>query len=185
MKKDFGPKAFLEPMPVLIIGTYDKEGKPNAMNAAYGGMVASQPPVLNVYISEAHKTHENLRDGSAFTIHLGTKDTVVASDYVGLTSANNGDKMAKTGWTIRKSDFVDAPVFEEFPLVIECKVAGIEGTRVLGEIVNVAVEEACLDENGDPDLGKMGILAFDGTKSVYRLVGDVVAGAFAAGKELL
>ena len=121
MRKDFGSEGWVAPMPVLVIGTYDEQGKPNAMTAARGSKTRMDPLCLSVFISQNQTTTANLRAGSDFTIALATKDTVAAADYVGTCSGHDVDKMEKTGWTVIKSEHVNAPIFDEFPLVIECK----------------------------------------------------------------
>ena len=184
MRKQIGAKTYLAPMPVLILGTYNEDGTPNAMNAAYGGMVASAPASLNIFVSEAHKTSVNLKAGSDLTVHLGCKAQAEACDYVGLVSANNGDKMAKTGWTITKSENVNAPIFEELPIALECKVVSIEGTRVLANIIDVSVDEAYVDDEGNVDLGKMELLCFDPAGNSYRVMGEEVGKAFSIGNAL-
>ena len=184
MRKYIGPKTYLAPMPVLILGTYNEDGTPNAMNAAYGGMVSSAPPRMNIYVSEAHKTHENLRNGSDLTVHLGTAATVAASDYVGLVSANNGNKMDKSGLTVSKAVNVEAPLFEEYPIVFECRIAEIDGTRVLADIIDVGVDERYVEADGSVDMGAMQILCFDPAANSYRVMGDEVGKAFSIGNIL-
>ena len=183
MRKNFGAKDFMPPMPVLIIGTYDEEGKPNAMNAAWGGMCRSNPLSLNVFLTEDHKTTKNIKAVGDFTIHIAAKSTMAESDYVGIVSGNAGDKMEATGWKISKAENVNAPVFEDFPIVIECKAVEIdERSRVVGEIVNTSVDEAFLDEAGMPDVDKMEIISYEPIHHTYRLLGEVLGDAFSIGR---
>ncbi len=184
MRKYIGAKTYVAPMPVLILGTYNEDGSPNAMNAAYGGMVSSTPARMNIFVSEAHKTHENLRKGSDLTVALGTASTVAVSDFVGLVSGNNGDKIEKSGLTVAKAANVDAPLFEEYPIVFECKVAEIDGTRVLADIIDVGVDDRFVREDGSVDLGAMEILCFDPADSSYRVMGEEVGKAFSIGNTL-
>ena len=186
MRKDFGPRDWVEPMPVLVLGTYDPDGKPNAMTAAWGGMRRYEPPCLDVHITETQKTAKNLRAGSDLVVHLTTTATMEAADYVGIATGNEVDKVAKTGWTVKKSEFVNAPVFQEFPLALECKVLDVdERTTVLAQIINVSVDEEYLNGAGQPDIAKMDLIVFDSTNQTYRKLGDVAGDAYTVGQALL
>ena len=117
MRKDFGKKPWLYPLPVLIVGTYDPDGTPNAMNAAWGGLYDSDQVVL--CLSAGHKTTHNIEEREAFTVSFATADQMAACDYVGMVSGNDTpDKLAKTGWHVTKSSKVDAPLFDELPLTL-------------------------------------------------------------------
>ena len=118
--KNFKPKAWMLPQPVLILGTYNADGTPNAMNAAWAG----QWDMTEIMISMgAHATTENLNRKGEFTVAFATVDTMVESDYVGIVSAkNNPNKMASTGWNHIKATNVDAPVFTDFPMSMECRI---------------------------------------------------------------
>ena len=111
--KSFGQKAWMLPQPVLIIGTYDHEGNPNAMNAAWGGHWDAKEIMISM---GAHATTENLNRNGEFTVAFATRDTMVASDFVGIVSAKNyPQKMQKTGWKAIKAEHVNAPVFTKLP----------------------------------------------------------------------
>ncbi len=184
MKKNFGVKNWMFPMPVLMIGTYDENGTPNMMNAAWGGITLEDQ--ITICIDNAHKTWANIAARKAFTVAFGTADTVKACDYLGIVSGKQAaDKVAKSGLTAVKSDLVDAPVMEELPLVLECKLVSMneENCNVVGQIVNCAIEESVLTD-GKPDVAKMKPICFDTSQHVYRLMGDVVAKAFSCGKTL-
>ena len=184
MKKNFGVKNWIFPMPVLMIGTYDAEGTPDMMNAAWGGI--SFDDQITVCIDTAHKTWANIAARKAFTVAFGTAGTAVPCDYLGIVSGNDTPgKVAKSGFTAVKSAFVDAPVMEELPLVLECVLVSMnrENCNVVGKIVNCAVEESVLT-GGKPDAEKMKPLCFDPCRHVYRLMGDAVARAFSCGKAL-
>ena len=184
MKKNFGVKNWIFPMPVLMIGTYDAEGTPDMMNAAWGGI--SFDDQITVCIDTVHKTWANIAARKAFTVAFGTAGTAVPCDYLGIVSGNDTpDKVAKSGFTAVKSAFVDAPVMEELPLVLECVLVSMnrENCNVVGKIVNCAVEESVLT-GGKPDAEKMKPLCFDPCRHVYRLMGDAVARAFSCGKAL-
>ena len=184
MKKNFGVKNWMFPMPVLMIGTYNGDGTPNMMNAAWGGITLEDQ--ITICIDTSHKTWANIAARKAFTVAFGTADAVVACDYLGIVSGSDvADKVAKSGFTTVKSEFVEAPVMAELPLVLECELVSMneENCNVVGRIVNCAVEESALTD-GKPDAVKMKPLCFDACQHVYRLMGETVAKAFSCGKEL-
>jgi flavin reductase (DIM6/NTAB) family NADH-FMN oxidoreductase RutF len=184
MKKDLGVKNWMFPMPVLMIGTYDEDGTPNMMNAAWGGVTLEDQ--ITICIDTGHKTWTNIAARKAFTVAFGTAATVKSCDYLGIVSGNKTlDKVAKSGFTAVKSAFVNAPVVNELPLVLECELVSMneENCNVVGRIVNCAVEESALTD-GKPDAAKMKPVCFDPCRHVYRLMGDVVANAFSCGKEM-
>lgn len=181
MRKDLGNKMNFLPLPVLMIGTYDENGNANVMNAAWGGIY----DYGKIYISlSKHKTTENLKIKNAFTVSFATKDTEVISDYFGVVSGNDEDKIAKSGVHVVKSNFVDAPIIEEYPLTLECTVESFENGDLIGKIVNCSIDERYLDENGNIDVDKMEIITFDMTSNTYRVLGGVVGNAFKDGRNL-
>ncbi len=184
MRKSLGAKAILYPMPVLIIGTYDESGKPNAMNAAWGGI--SEETEISICIDDGHKTAKNVVARGAFTVSIADAENVVACDYVGIVSGNNEpDKTEKAGWHTTKSEFVDAPLFDELPVALECKLISYdeETCRLVGEIVNVCADERILDD-GKIDLNKFSPITYDPVHHTYRKLGEVVGQAFSDGKKL-
>ena len=186
MRKNFGVKAWLYPMPVLILGTYDENGKPNAMNAAWGGI--SEENEISVCISEDHKTTYNLEKTAAFTVSVATAETAVAADFVGIVSGTEDEnKMEKCGWTAEKSAFVNAPLFAELPFALECRVKSYDKNtcRLVGEIVNVSADESILDEKGRVDVKKLDPICYDPVAHTYLRMGDAVAKAFSDGKKLI
>lgn len=184
MRKDFGAKAMLYPMPVLIIGTYDENGVPDAMNAAWGGI--SDSTQISICVSAGHKTTKNILARGAFTVSPADAANVVAADFVGIVSANNDpDKMKKSGWTAVKSEKVDAPVFEQLPMTLECKLVSYdeESCRLVGEIVNVSADENILT-GGKIDLSKFRPITFDPANNDYVALGEKVGKAFSDGAKL-
>ena len=183
MRKNFGSKPWVYPQPVLIIGTYDSEGKPDAMNAAWGGQYDTNQVMLSL---GEHKTTENIRLKGAFTVSFATAAQVVASDYVGIVSANEDpDKMKKSGFTTTKSEFVDAPIINELPMTLECKLLKFnEDGIVVGEIVNVSADESILDEEGNIDAAKLDAIIFDPVNATYLRLGEKVGNAFSDGAKL-
>ena len=185
--KSFGSKPWMLPQPVLIIGTYNEDGTPNAMNAAWGGQWDRGEIMISM---GAHATTENLARCADFTVAFATKETMVASDFVGIVSAKNDpDKMKKAGWTAVKSDNVDAPVFADFPMTLECRIKhkideSEEGYYIVAEVVNILVDENYLTEEGQPDVAKMQLVTYEPVSHSYVALGEKVGDAFDAGKKL-
>ena len=185
--KSFGQKAWMLPQPVLIIGTYNSDGTPNAMNAAWGGQWDSKEIMISM---GSHATTENLARCDEFTVAFATKDTMVASDFVGIVSGKNDpEKMQKTGWTAIKSEHVNAPVFTEFPMTLECRILRKidetkDGYNLIAEIVNILVDEAYLAEDGKPEVEKMQLISYEPVHHGYLVMGERVGNAFADGKRL-
>lgn len=187
MNKDFAPHAWMLPQPVMIIGTYNADGTPNAMNAAWGG----QWDMKEIMISMgAHATTDNLNRCGDFTIAFATEETAVASDYVGLVSARkHPDKMVATGWKSTKADNVDAPIFDCFPMTLECRIKeklyeSETGFYIIAEIVNIICDERYLASDGKPDVEKMRLITFDPIHNGYIALGSRVANAFSDGRKL-
>ncbi|WP_167956778.1 flavin reductase family protein [Anaerosporobacter faecicola] len=185
MRKNFGVKPWTYPQPVFIIATYDENGKPDAMNAAWGGI--SDNNQITMDLSASHKTVKNLLKTGAFTVSMADAAHVVACDYVGLVSGNNTpDKFEKAGFSASKSEFVNAPIIEELPMAVECKVINYDATtgRLDGEIVNVSIDESVLTEDGKTDLSKFEPIVFDPINATYVKLGEKVGNAFKDGNIL-
>lgn len=184
MRQNFGAKPFLYPMPVLILAAYGADGTPNAMNAAWG-CIADMNRVA-IYVAGEHKTMENILVRKAFTVSMATAENVVAADYVGVVSGNDvPDKLAKTGWHLDPSAFVDAPIIRELPMALECKLVSFnsESELLIGEIVNVCAEESILTD-GKIDPEKLRPITYDPVNHAYRVLGQKVGRAFSDGKAL-
>lgn len=185
--KSFGAKPWMLPQPVLIIGTYDNNGNANAMNAAWGGQWDANEIMISM---GAHATTENLNRCGDFTVAFATRNTLVASDFVGIVSAKkDSQKMQKTGWTITKAEHVDAPVFTDFPMTLECRIKqkideSSEGYYIVAEIINILVDENYLNEAGKPDVEKMQLIVYEPTSHGYIELGKRVGNAFSDGKVL-
>lgn len=185
--KDFTPKAWLLPQPVLIIGTYDADGTPNAMNAAWAGQWDSTEIMISM---GAHATTENLSRNGEFTVAFATVDTLVGADYVGIVSGkNHHDKIKNTGWTSHKADNVGAPVFDCFPMTMECRIKqkideSPTGCYIIAEIVNILCHDGYLAEDGKPDIEKMRLITFDPVHNGYIALGKKVGNAFSDGNAL-
>lgn len=185
MRKNFGAKPFLYPQPVLIVATYDKDGTPDAMNAAWGGI--SDTTQISMCLSAGHKTVKNILDRGAFTVSMADADHVVECDYVGIESANKvNDKMEKAGFHTTKSEFVDAPIIEELYMALECKLVSYdsESGRLVGEIINVCADEKVLSQDGKIDPSKLNPITFDPVNNAYLKLGDKVGNAFKDGLSL-
>ena len=185
MRKNFGAKPWTYPQPVLILAAYDADGRPNAMNAAWGGI--SDDRELSMCISAGHKTTANILARKAFTVSMATAEQMVACDYVGIESGNTvADKLEKAGWHTTKSEFVDAPLIDELPMAVECRLVSYDpqSCRLVGEIVNVSADESVLGEDGRIDPDKLRPITFDPIHNVYRLLGEKVGNAFRDGAEL-
>ncbi|MGM9642446.1 MAG: flavin reductase family protein [Eubacteriales bacterium] len=184
MRKNFGAQTWLYPMPVLIIATYDENCNPDAMNAAWCGIV--DRGYIGLCLSASHKTTENILNRKAFTVSVGDAVHVVAEDYVGLVSANNEPaKFAKAGFTQTKSQFVDAPVINELPMALECEyVKTTADGLIIGKIINVSADESVLGENGKIDPSKFRPVSFDPVNNKYIAFGEQVGNAFSDGTKL-
>ena len=185
MRKNFGPKTMCYPMPVYIIATYNADGTPNAMNAAWGGV--TEEAELTICVEAGHKTAKNIQKRKAFTVSMGTAATVAACDYVGIVSGNKvPDKFAKAGFHATGSQFVDAPLIDELPMALECEMISYDPDtcRLVGRVINVCVDEAYLDENGKVDVAKLQPITFDPIHHHYLVLGEKVGKAFHDGLTL-
>lgn len=186
MRKNFGAKPFVYPMPVFIIAAYDENGLPNAMNAAWGGI--SEIHEISMCLSTEHKTVKNILQRKAFTVSVGEASQVTACDYVGLVSGNNvEDKFEKAGFHATKSEFVDAPVINELSITLECALIDYDPKSCIlrGNIKNVSVDERVLDANGKVDVSKVQPLVFDSFNNDYLVIkGEKAGKAFSEGNKL-
>lgn len=185
--KNFEPKAWMLPQPVLILGTYDADGTPNAMNAAWGGQCEMNEIIISL---GNHATTENLKRCPELTVSFATVDTMVAADFVGTVSGRKEhNKIEKTGWKYAKAEHVNAPVFNCFPMTMECRIKeklfeSESGFYLIAEIVNIVCDEAYLAEDGKPDVEKMKLITFDPIHNGYVALGSRVGNAFHDGLSL-
>jgi len=185
MRKNFGAKPMCYPMPVFIIGTYGADGTPNAMNAAWGGI--SEETEISICISAEHKTTENILARKAFTVSMATEAYVAACDYVGIVSGNKEpDKFTRAGFHAAESAFVVAPLIDELPMALECRLISYdpESCRLVGEIVNVSADESVLNEDGKVDPAKLRPIVYDPMNRHYLALGEKVGNAFRDGLAL-
>ncbi|MBR2591956.1 MAG: flavin reductase family protein [Oscillospiraceae bacterium] len=188
MKKDLGVVQAVFPMPVLMVAAYDENGKVNVMNAAWGMISAMDK--ITLFIGKGKKTTKNIRVSRAFTVSIADLEHMKEADFFGIASGNKiDDKFERTGFTAVKSDHVNAPVIEEFPVVMECELEQEIDTEtfhaVVGKIVNVKAEEKVLAENGKVDASKLQALVFDQYQNDYYTIGERVGKAWGEGKSLL
>ncbi len=188
MKRSLGAKTLVYPTPTWIVGSYDAQGKPNGMTAAWGGICCSDPPCVAVSLRRATYTFGSLMQRRAFTISVPSQSQVKLADYFGLVSGRDTDKFAATGLTAVRSELVDAPYIAECPMVLECEIVHVFElglhTQFVGKIVDVKAEEAVLDASGSPDILKVLPIIFSPGDRVYYGVASTLGHAFAVGKEL-
>jgi len=188
MKKSLGAKTLLFPTPVLMVGTYDHAGKPNLMNAAWGGICCSQPPCVSVSLRKATYSHACIIERKAFTVGIACEGRMFEADYVGIASGRDADKFAVTGLTPVKSEVVDAPYAAEFPVVLECRLLHVVEiglhTQFIGEIIDVKADEDVFAEDGHLDILKIKPLIYDTSRKGYHGVGPLLGKAFTVGKSL-
>lgn len=180
MRKDLGKNMLFLPLPVVVIGTYDKSGKANAMTAAWSTIY----DFGQVFVSlSPHKTTKNIKATGAFTLHFATKDTIKIADYFGLVSGDKEDKIAKAKVHVSKSKYVNAPIIEEFPVAVECKLISFKDGNLVGQIVNVNVDSKFV-KNNKVDTSKMKLVIYDMTNHTYRSIGSKIDQAFNCGKKI-
>lgn len=188
MKKSLGVKPLAFPTPVWIVGTYDREGKPNIMTVAWGGICCSKPVCINISLRKETYTYDSVIERKAFTVSIPSEKHVKEADYLGIATGRKTDKFAATGLTPVKSDLVDAPYVKEFPLVLECRMIhkieiGLH-TQFIGEIMDVKAEESVLGEKGLPDIDKVMPILFAPEIRTYHGIGKTLGRAFSIGKEI-
>lgn len=188
MKKSIGAKTIIYPTPVLIVGSYDKSGKANAMAAAWGGISCSDPVCVSISLREATYTHGNIKEQKAFTLNIPSREQVREADYFGIASGRNEDKFSKTGFTPIESEIVNAPYIDEFPLILECKLVntlelGLH-TQFTGEVLDIKVDPDLTDKNGNPDINKIKPILYDPTGIAYYGIGEFLGKAFTIGRDI-
>ncbi len=188
MKKSIGASALIFPTPVWVVGTYDEAGKPNVMTAAWGGICCSKPACVSVSLQKIRYTYNNIIERKAFTVSVPSETYVKEADYYGLVSGKKEDKFATTGLTPVKSDLVDAPYVEEFPLSLECNLIhtieiGLH-TQFIGEIMDVKAEASVLGKEEYPDIEKVKPIIFAPTARTYHGIGKYLGKAFSIGSKM-
>lgn len=186
MKKSLGARTLIYPVPVWVVGTYDKEKKPNVATVAWGGICCSDPPCVAISLRKATYSYGNIMERKAFTVNVPSEKYIREADYFGTVSGRNVDKFTEAGLTSVKSDLVDAPYVKEFPIVLECKlIRTIEiglHTQFIGEIMDVKEDELVLGENGLTDIEKLKPVIFAPDIASYYGIGKYLGKAFSIGK---
>ena len=189
MKKSLGPKPIVYPTPVFVIGTYDKVGVPNVMTAVWAGICCSQPPCVSVSLRKETYTYGNIVDRESFSVNIPSEQYAKEADYFGLISGRKENKFSTTGLTPVRSELVDAPYIEEFPLVLECKLLNTlevgSHSIFVGEIIDVKVDEAASGEKYKADIRKIRPMMYSPESKTYFGVGNFIGQAFSMGKEYL
>ena len=189
MKKNMEPAPVAFPTPVYIVGTYGENDEPTAMNAAWGGICSSEPPCIMVAIRKSRYTYSNIMKHKEFTINIPDAAHVKEADYLGLVSGTEANKFEAAGLTAIRGAKVNAPVINEFPMALECRLYDtmetVSHVVMIGEIVNVAAEESCINEKGIIDAAKVDPMMFDPTGRAYNKVGEIAGKAFSAGIEFM
>ena len=186
MKKQIKTTEAIFPMPVLLISTFNEDGSVDVMNAAWGTMLERDMVALN--LTETHKTVQNIKARKGFVMHIADAKHVIEADYFGVVSGNKEpEKFAKSGMTFVKSELVDAPIINEFPIAIECEFIEYQsddtGLGVIGKVIRTSVEEAVM-KDGKVDIDALEAIAFDPYTHGYYKVGGRVGDAFNDGLKL-
>jgi flavin reductase (DIM6/NTAB) family NADH-FMN oxidoreductase RutF len=187
MKKSIGAKTIAFPTPTWVVGTYDMNGKPNVMTAAWGGICCSNPPCISVSLRKATYSYAGIVENKAFTVSIPSEDYVKEADYFGIASGRDENKFESTSLTPVRSELVPAPYVGEFPVILECKLLhtleiGLH-TLFVGEIIDIKAEESVLDENGNPDIEKVRPVIYGTGNRSYYSIGCNLGKAFSIGKE--
>lgn len=186
MRKKLNITEGIFPMPVLMVATYNEDGSVNVMNAAWGTMQARDMVALN--LTETHKTVKNIKNRRAFTVSIADVAHVIEADYFGVESGNKvSGKFENSGLTSTKSEIVDAPIINEFPICLECEFIeyqnGEYGCGVIGKVVNVTADEKVMVDN-KVDISLVNAIAFDPYTHGYYKVTERVGEAFKDGLQL-
>jgi len=187
MKKSLGPRALIQPNPVLIVGSYDQNERPNIMTVAWGGICCGKPPCAAVSLRQATYTCGSIQFNKAFTINIPSTSFVKEADYVGIYSGKNEDKFDVLGLTPIKSEVVNAPYIKEFPVALECAVLKVVElglhTQFIGEIKDIKADEQILDQNGLPDIAKLQPFIYNSANRDYYALGDWLGKAYKIGRK--
>jgi flavin reductase (DIM6/NTAB) family NADH-FMN oxidoreductase RutF len=185
MKKSLGAKTLVYPTPVFVVGSYNPDGKPNVMTAAWGGICSSQPPSVAVSLRKATQSYGNIERRKAFTINVPSSDLVRQADYFGMVSGRAVDKFEVARLTAVRSELVDAPYVQECPLVLECQLLqmvelGLH-TQFVGQILDVKAEEFAVQSSGLLDINKVKPFMYAPDTQSYYAFGEFLGRAFSIG----
>jgi len=188
MKQSLGARTLLYTHPVVVIGTYDRNGRANGMTAAWAGICSSSPPCVGVSLQKPRYSYGNILARKAFTVNIPSADYVAEADYFGMVSGKDTDKFAATGLTPVKGTVVDAPYVQQFPVVLECRLLktleiGVH-TQFVGEIMDVKVDDAVIGPDGKPDMARVRPFIYDSARQEYYGIGQILGKAFSVGRDL-
>lgn len=187
MRKNLGSSSTLYPMPVLIVAAYAEDGSVSALNAAWGCIADNNK--VGICLEESHKTTKDLLARGAFTVSFATSSYVTEADYLGIVSGNKvPDKFVRSGLHATRSDKVDAPLIDELPLALECRVESAEIVSedtiwLIGSIVDVSADESILGDDGKVDVEKLDPIVMECAHHTYMTLGKKVGDAFSIGKK--
>ena len=188
MKKNIGPELGIYPTPVVVVGTYDENDKPNLITLAWVGVCCSEPPSVQISIRKNRHTYAAIVARKVFSVNVPSAKYIVETDYVGVASGKDVNKFDVTKLTPVRGEMIDAPMVMEFPVSMECRLTHTLslGTHDLfvGEIVACWVEDTVLGENGKPDPQKIDPPVFT-TDGRYFGLGGFIAASHNVGKKLL
>ena len=182
MRRNLGNKWQFLPLPVVVIGTFDKYNNPNAMTAAWSTVYEFGQVFVSIDLE--HLTAKNLKQTKCFTLAFTTKKTVEISDYLGMVSGNDVNKLKRANLPIVKATKINAPFIANYPIVLECEVVSFNDGNLVGQVVNVNVDEKYLKNDGSIDFDKVEPVVYDMTTNTYRVVGKEIAKAFSVGSKL-
>ncbi len=186
MKRSLGPRTLLLPTPVIVVGTYDDKGQANAMTAAWGGICCSKPPCVTVSLRKATYSYGAIMARKAYTLHITDEALMRQADFLGMASGRDGDKLETLDLAHTKSEVVDAPIIDAFPLVLECKVVHVQElglhTMFVGEVLDVKADERVLNEKNHLVMESLQPIAFIPEVRTYHGLGPALGRAFDAGK---
>jgi len=188
MKKSLGANTLAQPTPVWVVGSYDAAGKANMMTIAWGGICCSKPPCVAISLRKERHSYAAIMERKAFTVNIPSQMHAQEADYVGMVSGAKADKFAATGFTAIKSELVDAPSVQEFPLVLECRLLQTidlgAHTQFIGEILDVKADESILGPDGHIDTAKLKPMVYAPGSGLYYGVGEAVGKAYSLGKAI-
>ncbi len=189
MKKSVGPRTIIFPTPALVVAAYDRNGKANAMTVAWGGICCSSPPCVAVSLTKTRYTYECITEQKAFTVNIASEDQVKSVDYFGTATGRKTDKFPAAGLTPVKSGLVNAPFIKEYPMALECRLLHTfdigSHTQFIGEILDIKIDEAALNESGMPDIEKVKPVCYGPERGSYFGIGKKLGKAFSIGNEFL
>jgi flavin reductase (DIM6/NTAB) family NADH-FMN oxidoreductase RutF len=185
-KVTFANQTALYPKPTVLVGAH-VDGKPNFLTIALAGFICGDPPTIAVGIRPSRYTLKGIRQNMAFSVNIPSVDMVTETDYCGIVSGANVDKVSNCGFTIFYGTLDSAPLIEQCPVAMECEVLHIlklgSHDAIIGTVVETHVSEDCLTE-GAPDITKINPIAFSREKhSKYYAIGACVGQAFSVGLE--